>query len=115
MHRSYGDGLEGSVSDYRRARDYLDRYRSHMDYAARRERGDPIGSGVTEAGYRVIFNQRMKQSGMRWKRESGQWIVDLRTACRSGLWDRIWKSGLDEYRVLPEITQRFRPRQPQNA
>ena len=73
-----------------------------MDYAARREAGDPIGSGVTEAGCKVIFNQRMKQSGMRWKRRSGQWIVDLSTACRSGLWDTIWKHGLEDFRVLPE-------------
>jgi len=100
-------GLQGSESDYQRARDYLRRYRAHMDYAARKEAGDPIGSGVTEAACKVIFNQRMKQSGMRWKRRSGQWIVDLRTACRSGIWDRIWKRGLNEFRNLPDITRSF--------
>ena len=47
-----------------------------MDYAVRRADGNPIGSGVTEAGCKVIFNQRMKQSGMRWKRASGQLMVD---------------------------------------
>ena len=95
-------GLKGSETDYLRGKGYLDRYRAHMDYVARREAGDPIGSGVTEAGCKVIFNQRMKQSGMRWKRRSGQWIVDLRTACRSGLWDTIWKHGLEDFRVLPK-------------
>jgi hypothetical protein len=73
-----------------------------MDYAERRKAGDPIGSGVTKAGCKVIFNQRMKQLGMRWKRASGQWIVDVRTACRSGLWEKIWEHGLDDFRVLPE-------------
>ena len=29
---------------------------------------DPIGSGVTESGGKVIFNHRMKQSGMRWSK-----------------------------------------------
>ena len=96
-------GLAGSLKDYQSGRGYLKRYRKFMDYADRQAAGDPIGSGVTEAGCKVIFNQRMKQSGMRWKRASGQWIVDLRTACRSGLWDKIWKYGLDDYRLLPDI------------
>jgi hypothetical protein len=29
-------------------------------------------------------------------------IVDLRTVCRSRLWDRIWSPGLDDYTNLPE-------------
>ena len=74
-----------------------------MDYATRRKAGDPIGSGVTEAGCKVIFNQRMKQSGMRRSKRGGQQIVDLRTVCRSRLWDRICSRGLDDYTNLPEI------------
>lgn len=97
--------LKGSSEDYERARGYLDRYRSHMDFATRRAAGDPIGSGITEAGCKVIFNQRMKQSGMRWSKRGGQTIVDLRTACRSRLWDRIWQRGLDDYTTLPDINQ----------
>lgn len=108
-------GLKGSEADYLTGNGYLNRYRSHMDYAARRKAGDPIGSGVTEAGCKVIFNQRMKQSGMRWKRASGQWIVDLRTACRSGLWDVIWKYGLDDFRVLPETNHSIPAQQLANA
>lgn len=84
---------------------YLSRYRAHMDYAKRRSGGDPIGSGVTEAGCKVIFNQRMKQSGMRWSKRGGQWIVDLRTACRSKLWPRIWDRYLTSFEQLPEINQ----------
>lgn len=100
-------GLVGSAADYKKARGYLDRHRQHMDYATRRNAGDPIGSGVTEAGCKVIFNQRMKQSGMRWSKLGGQRIVDLRTACRSGLWDRIWLYRLDIYRQLPHLDQRL--------
>ena len=94
--------LAGTSDEYERARGYLDRHRAHMDYATRRKAGDPIGSGVTEAGCKVIFNQRMKQSGMRWSKRGGQQIVDLRTVCRSRLWDRIWSRGLDDYTNLPE-------------
>lgn len=99
--------LEGTADDYERARGYLDRHRSHMDYATRRQAGDPIGSGITEAGCKVIFNQRMKQSGMRWTKRGGQKIVDLRTACRSKLWNRIWSRGLDDYTTLPETNLRI--------
>ncbi len=98
-------GLVGSAKDYNRAKGYLTRYRDHMDYAKRRTEGDPIGSGVTEAGCKVIFNQRMKQSGMRWSRRGGQWIVDLRTACRSRLWARIWDRYLNSFDRLPETNQ----------
>ncbi len=94
--------LAGTADDYGRARSYLDGHRSHMDYTTRRKAGDPIGSGVTEAGCEVIFNQRMKQSGMRRSRRGGQHVVDLRTACRSRLWERIWSRGLDDYTNLPE-------------
>ena len=73
-----------------------------MDYEARGKSGASMGSGVTEAGCKVIFNQRMKQSGMRWSKGGGQHIVDLRTACRSHLWNRIWSLGLDDYTTLPE-------------
>ena len=98
-------GLAGGEKDYNSSKGYLSRYRPHMDYAKRRSEGDPIGSGVTEAGCKVIFNQRMKQSGMRWSKKGGQWIVDLRTACRSKLWNRIWDRYLNSYDQLPEINQ----------
>lgn len=72
-----------------------------MDYAARRRAGDPIGSGITEAGCKVIFRQRLKQSVMRWSKRGGRRIVDLRTACRSRLWNKNWCRGLDDYTSLP--------------
>jgi hypothetical protein len=98
-------GLKGSKEAYRKAVGYLVRYRRFMDYAERRKSGDPIGSGITEAGCKVIFNQRMKQSGMRWSQRGGQCIVNLRTACRSGLWDRIWRRWQDTQTDLPPINQ----------
>ncbi len=98
-------GLKGSEKDYTEAKGYLSKYSAHMDYAHRRIEGDPIGSGVTEAGCKVIFNQRMKQSGMRWGKRGGQWIVDLRTACRSRLWDKIWNRYLSTINQPTEINQ----------
>jgi len=96
--------LRGPKKDFTPALNYLKKYRDHMDYAERKAKGDPIGSGITEAGCKVIFNQRLKQSGMRWHRETGQHIVDLRTANRSGIWNRIWKRLVSSPAALPEIT-----------
>ena len=98
-------GLKGSEDEYRKAVSYISRYRRGMDFAKRRKAGDPIGSGVTEAGCKVIFNQRMKQSGMRWSKRGGQNIIDLRTAVRSGLWDRIWRRWQASQTELPPIKQ----------
>lgn len=101
-------GLKGTKKDFAAALNYLKKYRTHMDYAERKKQGDPIGSGITEAGCKVIFNQRLKQSGMRWHHGTGQLIVDLRTANRSGIWDRIWKRLITSKPLFPPITQTSR-------
>ena len=98
-------GLQGTKKDYDSGLNYLKKYRQHMDFATRRSRGEPIGSGITEAGCKVIFNQRLKQSGMRWHRQTGQQIVDLRTANRSRLWPGIWQRIINRKANLPVITQ----------
>ena len=97
-------GLKGPKKDFAPALNYLKKYKSHMDYAERKRQGDPIGSGITEAGCKVIFNQRLKQSGMRWHRATGQHIVDLRTANRSGIWGRIWDRLMGRPTDLAPIT-----------
>jgi len=96
-------GLKGTKKDFTAALNYLKKYKVHMDYAERKAKGDPIGSGITEAGCKVIFNQRLKQSGMRWHRNTGQHIVDLRTACRSGIWQRVWNRLIRLPADLPPI------------
>ena len=45
---------------------YFRRNRHRMRYAALKEQGLPIGSGVTEAACKTLATQRMKRSGMRW-------------------------------------------------
>ncbi|TWT38927.1 hypothetical protein Enr8_06210 [Blastopirellula retiformator] len=100
-------GLTGTKKDYDSAIGYLKNYREHMDFATCRRAGEPIGSGITEAGCKVIFNQRMKQSGMRWNRSTGQHIVDLRTALRGGLWSSIWDRQFRASDDHGPITQRL--------
>jgi hypothetical protein len=97
-------GLNGTKKDFTPALNYLKKYKAHMDYAERKKKGDPIGSGITEAGCKVVFNQRLKQSGMRWHHATGQFIVDLRTANRSGIWHRIWARLIRSKADLPPIS-----------
>ena len=63
---------------YHKAYDYLRKRIRFLDYCEYRRNHLPIGSGVTEAACKTVFTQRLKQSGMTWSLEGGQWIVDLR-------------------------------------
>ncbi len=105
--------LKGTKKDFQKALNYLKIYRQHMDFAERKKRVDPIGSGIKEAGCKVIFNQRLKQSGMRWHRQTGQYIVDLQTAQRSGIWLRIWYRLILSKTYLPPIAHAMDQNYPQ--
>ena len=90
---------------------YLRKRRRFMDYAAYRRRGLPIGSGITEAACKIVFTQRLKQSGMTWEIDGGQVIVDLRTIWLSDVWAEVHGAYLAT-KPLPELPtqQGQRPR-----
>ncbi len=69
---------------------YYGRNSERMRYADFRARGLPIGSGVVEAGCKCIVNARLKRSGMRWTREGGQHVLNLRVRVQSGEWRAFW-------------------------
>ena len=86
---------------YRDAYNYLRNRIGVLDYCQYRRDHLPIGSGVTEAACKTVFTQRLKQSGMTWKLEGGQWIVDLRVIQLSGLWSPVYQAHL-QAKILPE-------------
>ena len=50
-----------------------------------------IGSGVTEAGCKVIIKQRLCQAGMRWKEKGCASVLRLRALNRTeGRWEQFW-------------------------
>lgn len=71
---------------------YIHRNRARMRYAKYLRQGLPIGSGVVEAACKVIVGQRLKRSGMRWSRQGGQHILNLRTLVMSRRWDAFWNA-----------------------
>ena len=72
-------------------RTYFQRNCAKMTYADFRRRGMPIGSGPVEAACKTLVKARLCRSGMRWSREGGQRILDLRTYVKSNRWDAFWK------------------------
>jgi hypothetical protein len=82
------------LKDFRRAYQYLQARREHLRYANYRKLGLPIGSGVTEAACKTVFTQRLKLSGMRWKKEGALTILKLRVLLLSGVWDEVYERTL---------------------
>jgi hypothetical protein len=78
-------------ADFTRAYRYLRDRMQYMNYAEYRKRGIPLGSGVTEAGCKTVFSQRLKLSGMRWKKEGAQQILQLRVLRVSGVWEAAYQ------------------------
>jgi hypothetical protein len=62
---------------------YLNERRELLGYYAARQRGLLIGSGAIESAIGHVLQQRMKRSGMRWKRPGAGTMVALRYAYRS--------------------------------
>ena len=82
-------GLVGVDKDYQDAYAFLRKHARWMDYAGRRRRKLPIGSGVTEAACKIVFSQRFKCSGMKWDIDGGAVILALRVAVLSGTWAAV--------------------------
>jgi len=82
---------------YRLAYNYLRARTRHMQYHDYRQRGLPIGSGVTEAACKTVFTQRLKLSGARWSKPGAQVILDLRVILLSGIWDDVYLTTINSY------------------
>ncbi len=65
-----------------------------MHYAVYKRLGIPRGSGVTEAACKTVYTQRLKLSGMRWKKAGAQTILNLRVLLLSGVWTEAYQRVL---------------------
>jgi hypothetical protein len=96
---------KAAEEEFWKAYNYLRNHSRWMASESYRRQGLPIGSGVTEAACKTVFTQRLKRSGMRWLKESGQVIVDLRVLYLSGIWDEVVRRDL-QARQLPQMLER---------
>ena len=79
---------------------YLERNRTKMLYRTFRTAGYFIGSGVVEAGCKVVVGQRLKQSGMLWSRKGAEQLLAVRCALLSGWFEDFWKAYAKSGRAL---------------
>ena len=96
-------GLRGKKrAAFQRAYRYLRDRMAYLRYAEYRRWGVPLGSGVTEAGCKTVYAQRLKLSGMSWGKAGAQTILDLRVVVLSGVWDAAYArvlAGFEQPRV----------------
>jgi hypothetical protein len=100
QHQTRGHLSKAREEAFLEAYRFLRKNWRRMRYASYRRQGTPIGSGVTEAACKTVFTQRLKRSGMSWRKESGQVIVDLRILHLSGIWNEVYTQYL-RTRPLP--------------
>jgi hypothetical protein len=81
-------------TEFAKARAYLRTRTKWMRYHDYKRVGIPLGSGVTEAACKTVVAQRLKLSGMRWKKPGAQVILDLRAELLSGTWQAANREAL---------------------
>jgi hypothetical protein len=78
---------------------YFGNHLHQMRYALYRDKGMPIGSGVTEAACKTLVKQRLCCSEMRWTPEGAQIILSLRAlVLTESRWQQFWQK-INQYGV----------------
>jgi hypothetical protein len=82
---------------------YLHRSRRFMHYDEYLAAGYPIGSGVAEGACRHLVKDRMEGTGMRWRIEGAQAMLDLRAVYLNGDWEAFqrYRIDLEQNRLYP--------------
>jgi hypothetical protein len=70
---------------------YLERHREHIDYAAYKALGLPLGSGMVESACKWLIQQRFKGVGMRWSEEGFNHLLHLRLAWVNGSFEALFQ------------------------
>ncbi len=70
---------------------YFRNHAHQMNYAEAIAQHLPIGSGVTEAGGKIIVKARLGGAGMKWKEVGAAVVLSLRTlSYTKGRWPQFW-------------------------
>lgn len=91
--RPHQEDPKTAAQPVRAAYQYLHQRRDHLDYAAARIKGLPIGSGEIESGHRHVIQQRLKLAGCWWKETHAQVMLNLRVARANDLWNSYWSKN----------------------
>ena len=89
------EGLPDTARDtLRTVYAYLERHREHIDYAAYKALGLPLGSGMVESACKWLIQQRFKGVGMRWSEDGFNHLLHLRLAWINGRWEALFDLAL---------------------
>jgi hypothetical protein len=80
-----------AAEEVRKAIHYFQTNKERMRYAKFRQQGLFVGSGVVEAGCKIVVGLRLKQSGMRWTVNHANAIIALRCCQLSRRWEEFWE------------------------
>jgi hypothetical protein len=101
------------LQEFHTAYNYIRSRTQFMQYRQYKNRHIPLGSGITEAACKIVYTQRLKLSGMRWKDEGAGRILSLRTIALSSIWSTTYNRHLIEIEKL--IPQPYVPSANQNS
>ncbi len=90
--RSLSPTTPEAAERVRHEADYFAVNAERMRYPALRRQHLFVGSGVVEAGCKVIIGSRLKRSGMFWKVRGANAIIALRCNRLSGEFEEYWES-----------------------
>ena len=76
--------------------DYLLKYREFLHYDQYLAKGYPIATGVIEGACRYLVKDRMEVTGARWRLESAEAVLQLRSLRASGDFDEYWEFHLQQ-------------------
>jgi Uncharacterised protein family (UPF0236) len=76
----------------RKCFDYVTNNRERMRYPQFRAQGLSVGSGVVEAGCKVVVGARLKRAGMHWSVAGANGIISLRCCKLSGRFEDFWEA-----------------------
>lgn len=82
--------VSGNQEEVLKAIQYFQTNRDRMLYASFKKHGYFVGSGVIEAGCKMVVGQRTKQSGMFWHVVGAQNVLSVRCAILGRLYDNFW-------------------------
>jgi hypothetical protein len=69
---------------------YLRKREGQMPYPAYQAAGWPLGSGIAESANKLVVEDRLKGSGMRWAPEHVNPLLALRNIVFNDRWDEAW-------------------------
>lgn len=70
---------------------YLENNKDKISYSFYEHNRWFVGSGAIESSNKTVIQQRLKQAGMRWGTNGGNYIITLRCMYESGNWNKIEK------------------------